>query len=119
PKSKRPPTETKESPPKPTEGSEQSHSVSSGTVPDPRDLERDIQLASIGLPSTLDKGTHPSKLCLRVLGNIPPDDMEPIHTPVIDPSGTGAKYQVDETQSTRLSDEEEVLAAGDDMDEDP
>ncbi|GJU88704.1 hypothetical protein Tco_1301127 [Tanacetum coccineum] len=35
PKSKRPPTETKESPPKPTEGFEQSHSVSSGTVPDP------------------------------------------------------------------------------------
>ncbi|GJV60604.1 retrovirus-related pol polyprotein from transposon TNT 1-94 [Tanacetum coccineum] len=86
--------------------------------------------------------------------------MEPIHTPVVDPSGTG---EVDETQSTRLryrsmtknegktsselepntehlqlqtfadiqafllsedeldkeSDEEEVLAAGDDMDEDP
>ncbi|GKE92857.1 hypothetical protein Tco_1573952, partial [Tanacetum coccineum] len=35
PKSKRPPTETKESPPKPTEGSEQSHLVSSGTIPDP------------------------------------------------------------------------------------
>ncbi|GKC98920.1 hypothetical protein Tco_1169195, partial [Tanacetum coccineum] len=32
PKSKRPPTETKVTPPKPTEGSEQSHSVSSGTV---------------------------------------------------------------------------------------
>ncbi|GJY76832.1 hypothetical protein Tco_0481948 [Tanacetum coccineum] len=61
PKSKRPPTETKESPPKPTEGSEQSHSVSSGTVPDPQDLERDIQLASTGLPSTLDEGTRQSK----------------------------------------------------------
>ncbi|GKB63025.1 hypothetical protein Tco_0919211, partial [Tanacetum coccineum] len=136
PKSKRPPTETKESPPKPTEGSEQSHSVSSGTVPDPRDLERDIQLASIGLPSTLDKGNHPSKLCLRVLGNIPPDDMEPIHTPVADPSGTGAKYQPD-TEPLQLqtfvdiqayllskdeldkeSDKEEVLVAGDDMDGD-
>ncbi|GKB47239.1 hypothetical protein Tco_0897992 [Tanacetum coccineum] len=35
PKSKRPPTKTKESPPKPIEGSEQSHSVSSGTIPDP------------------------------------------------------------------------------------
>ncbi|GJT00838.1 hypothetical protein Tco_0822007 [Tanacetum coccineum] len=52
-------------------------------------------------------------------GNIPPADMEPIHTPVANPSGTGAKYQVDETQFTRLSDEEEVLATGDDMDEDP
>ncbi|GJX10459.1 hypothetical protein Tco_0200318 [Tanacetum coccineum] len=33
-------------------------------------------------------------------GNIPPTDMKPIHNPVADPSGTGAKYQVDETQST-------------------
>ncbi|GKF58177.1 hypothetical protein Tco_0171714 [Tanacetum coccineum] len=63
-------------------------------------------------------------------GNIPPADMEPIHTPVADPSRTGAKYQVDETQSTRLryrsqtknkgkTSSEEVVAAGDDMDEDP
>ncbi|GJW35620.1 hypothetical protein Tco_0058540, partial [Tanacetum coccineum] len=146
PKSKRPPTKTKESPPKPTEGSEQSHSVSSGTVPDPQDLERDIQLASTGLPSTLDEGTRQSKPLPEGTathpkdsrgnkqpldrditsttsnegtakttprpegslgdkdsgGNIPPADMEPIHTPVADPSGTGAKYQVDETQSTRL-----------------
>ncbi|GJV99370.1 hypothetical protein Tco_1554622 [Tanacetum coccineum] len=28
--------------------------------------------------------------------------MEPIHTPVDDPLGTGTKYQVDKTQSTRL-----------------
>ncbi|GJR39797.1 hypothetical protein Tco_1215481 [Tanacetum coccineum] len=35
-------------------------------------------------------------------GNIPPDDMEPIHTTVDDPLRTGAKYQVDQTQSTRL-----------------
>ncbi|GJT81314.1 hypothetical protein Tco_1055656 [Tanacetum coccineum] len=52
-------------------------------------------------------------------GNIPHANMEPIHNPVANPSGTGAKYQVDETQFTRLSDEEEVLAAGDDIDEDP
>ncbi|GJW80237.1 hypothetical protein Tco_0144212 [Tanacetum coccineum] len=95
-------------------------------------------------------------------GNISPADMEPIHTLVADPSRTGAKYQVDETQSIILrylsltknkgktssevelgtkplqlqtiadiqayllsedeldkdSDEEEVLAAGDDMDVD-
>ncbi|GJZ19002.1 hypothetical protein Tco_0555592 [Tanacetum coccineum] len=61
PKSKRPPTETKVSPPKPTEGSEQSHSVSSDTIPDPKDLERNIQLSGTGLPSTLDKGTRKSK----------------------------------------------------------
>ncbi|GJS60022.1 hypothetical protein Tco_0654806 [Tanacetum coccineum] len=35
-------------------------------------------------------------------GNIPPADIEPIHNPVADSSGTGAKYQVDEIQSTRL-----------------
>ncbi|GKE92858.1 hypothetical protein Tco_1573953, partial [Tanacetum coccineum] len=96
-------------------------------------------------------------------GHIPPADMEPLHTHVSDPSGTCAKYQVDETQSTRLRyryltknegktssevepdieplqlqtfvdiqafllsedelnkdiDEEEVLAVGDDIDEDP
>ncbi|GKB88207.1 hypothetical protein Tco_0960479 [Tanacetum coccineum] len=35
-------------------------------------------------------------------GNIPPVDMEPIHPTVADLSRTGAKYQVDQTQSTRL-----------------
>nr|GEX66155.1 hypothetical protein [Tanacetum cinerariifolium] len=48
-------------PPKPTKGSEQSHPVSSGTIPDPQDLERDIQLTSTGLPSTLDEDTRKSK----------------------------------------------------------
>ncbi|GKC00609.1 hypothetical protein Tco_0986745 [Tanacetum coccineum] len=57
-KSKRPKSKK---PPKPTEGFEQSHSVSSGTVPDPQDLERNIQLASTRLPSTLNEGTHKSK----------------------------------------------------------
>ncbi|GKB46268.1 hypothetical protein Tco_0897021, partial [Tanacetum coccineum] len=61
PKSKKPPTETKVTPPKPTKGSDQSHSVSSGTVPDPHDLERNIQLASMGLPSTPDEGTRKSQ----------------------------------------------------------
>ncbi|GJY75969.1 retrovirus-related pol polyprotein from transposon TNT 1-94, partial [Tanacetum coccineum] len=81
PKSKRPPTETKESSPKPTEGSEQSHLVCSSTVPDPKDLERNVQLASMGLSSTLNEGTRPSK---------------PL------PEGTDAKYQEDQTQSSRL-----------------
>ncbi|GJQ89586.1 hypothetical protein Tco_0000725 [Tanacetum coccineum] len=166
-------------------------------------LERNIQLASTGLPSILDERTRQSKPLYEgpathpkylggnkqpldtditsnegtakttprpegslgdkdSWGNIPPDDIELIHTPVADTSGTGAKCQVDETQSTRwryrsltknkgktssevepdtkplklqtyahiqaflLSDdeldkdsnEEKVLAAGDDMDED-
>ncbi|GKD63551.1 hypothetical protein Tco_1305659 [Tanacetum coccineum] len=207
PKSKKPPTKTKVTPPKPMEGFEQSHLVSSGTVPDPQDLERNIQLASTRLPSTLDEGTRKSqplpesttidpkdsvrnkqpidtglpsttsdegtakttprpKGSLRdkdSVGNIPPADMEPIHLIISDLFGTGAKYKVDETQSTRLryryltknkgktsskvepdteplqlqtfadveafllskdeldkeSDEEEVLAVGEDMDKDP
>ncbi|GJZ41864.1 hypothetical protein Tco_0588750 [Tanacetum coccineum] len=70
-------------------------------------------------------------------GNIPPTDMKPIHNPVADPSGTGAKYQPDtkplqlqtyadiqtfllsDDELDKESDKEEVLAAGDDMDEDP
>nr|GEU39268.1 retrovirus-related Pol polyprotein from transposon TNT 1-94 [Tanacetum cinerariifolium] len=60
-KSKKPPTKTKVTPPKPIEASKQSHSVFSGTKPDPQDLERDIQLASTGLPSTHDEGTRKSK----------------------------------------------------------
>ncbi|GJR56011.1 retrovirus-related pol polyprotein from transposon TNT 1-94 [Tanacetum coccineum] len=111
PKSKKPPTETKVTPPKLTEGSEQSHSVSSGTVPDPQDLERNIQLTSTRLPSTLDEGTCTAKTMSRPEGslrdkdsggNIPPNDMEPIHLTIADLSRTGAKYQVDQTQSTRL-----------------
>ncbi|GJR60514.1 hypothetical protein Tco_1502676 [Tanacetum coccineum] len=65
----------------PMEGSEQSHSDSSSTVPDPQDLERNIQLASTGLPSTLDEGTYKS---------------QPL------PKGTDAKYQANQTQSARL-----------------
>ncbi|GJS99618.1 hypothetical protein Tco_0820788 [Tanacetum coccineum] len=44
------------------EGSEQSHSISSGIVPDTYDLKRNIQLASTGLPSTLDEDTRKSQL---------------------------------------------------------
>ncbi|GKB82074.1 retrovirus-related pol polyprotein from transposon TNT 1-94 [Tanacetum coccineum] len=60
PKSKKPCTKTKVSPSKPTEGFKQSHSVSSGTVPDPQDLERNIQLAIMRLPSILNEGTRTS-----------------------------------------------------------
>nr|GEV41350.1 hypothetical protein [Tanacetum cinerariifolium] len=61
PKSNIPPTETKVTPPRPTEGSEKSQSVSLGTIHDPQDIERDIQLVNTGLPSTLDVGTRKSK----------------------------------------------------------
>ncbi|GKD50651.1 hypothetical protein Tco_1279627 [Tanacetum coccineum] len=151
------------------------HSVSSGTVPDPQDLERDIQLASTGLPSTLDEGTHQLKPFLEGTATHPKDpegNKQPLDRDITSTTSnegtaktmprTGAKYQVDETQSTRLryqsltknkgktssevdpdteplklqtyddiqafllsddeldkdSDEEEVLSAGDDIDED-
>ncbi|GJY79000.1 hypothetical protein Tco_0484801 [Tanacetum coccineum] len=118
----------------------------------PTETKRDIQLASTGLPSTLNEGTRKSKPLPEGIathpqdsggnkqpldkditsmtpdegtakttprlegslrdkdsgGNIPPADMKPIHTPIADPSGTDKE-----------SDEEEVLAARDDMDEDP
>ncbi|GKA91004.1 hypothetical protein Tco_0812874 [Tanacetum coccineum] len=67
-------------------------------------------------------------------GNIPPADMEPMHTPVADPSGTVEPdtehlqlqtfadiqaFLLSEDELDKESDEEEVLAVGDDMDEDP
>ncbi|GKA97810.1 hypothetical protein Tco_0825704 [Tanacetum coccineum] len=73
-------------------------------------------------------------------GNIPHADMEPIHTPVADPSGTSKTssevepdtkplqlhtftniqaFLLFEDELEKESDEEDVLAAGDDMDEDP
>ncbi|GKD62833.1 hypothetical protein Tco_1300342 [Tanacetum coccineum] len=74
---------------------------------------------------TSDEGTSKTTLHLEGLlgdkdsgGNIPPADMEPIHHTIADLSGTGAKYQVDQTQSTRLS-EEDILGAGEEIDEEP
>ncbi|GKF95806.1 hypothetical protein Tco_0288541 [Tanacetum coccineum] len=66
-------------------------------------------------------------------GNKPPDDMEPINPTVVDPLGTSAEYQVDETQSldrdiqayllfedelAQESDKDEVFATRDDMEQD-
>nr|GEZ96558.1 hypothetical protein [Tanacetum cinerariifolium] len=165
--------------PKPTEGSMQSHSVSSSIVLDPQDPERNIQLAGTGLPSTLDEGTRklqpfpegtttdpkdswgndqpadkglPSMTFNKVKakttsrpegplgdidseGNKAPADIEPINPTVADPSRTGAEYQPDlqtlqftavadiqayllsEDELNQKSDEEEVFAAGYDIEE--
>nr|GEV20234.1 retrovirus-related Pol polyprotein from transposon TNT 1-94 [Tanacetum cinerariifolium] len=94
----------------PTEGSEQSYSVSSRNILDPQDLKRNKQLAGTRLPFTvydegtikttsLPKGTHGEKDSKLFK---PPADMEPLTTLVADPSGTDAKYEADQTQSTRL-----------------
>ncbi|GJR98279.1 hypothetical protein Tco_0270453 [Tanacetum coccineum] len=73
-------------------------------------------------------------------GNIPPANMESIYTPIVDPSGTGKTssevepdteplklqtyadiqaFLLSDDELDKDSDEEEVLAAGNDMDEDP
>ncbi|GJY16218.1 retrovirus-related pol polyprotein from transposon TNT 1-94 [Tanacetum coccineum] len=120
PKSKKTPTKTKVTPP-PSQRRvfEQSHSVSSGTIPDPQDPKRNIQLAGTRLPSTLDEGPRKSQPLSEGVAKTTPFpegargdkdseglkplfDMEPQTNPVADLLGTGAEYQVDETQSTRL-----------------
>ncbi|GKD51296.1 hypothetical protein Tco_1280272 [Tanacetum coccineum] len=112
PKSKRPPTKTKESPPKITEGSDtglpstldegthQSKPLPEGPATHPKDsggnkkpFDRDITstTSNEGMAKTTPRpeGSLGDKDSGR---NIPLVDMEPIHTPVSDPLGTGAKY---------------------------
>ncbi|GJS66864.1 hypothetical protein Tco_0681428 [Tanacetum coccineum] len=117
PKSKKTPAETKAtSTPKPTEGSEQSHSVSSGTVPDPQDPERNIQLVGTGLPFTSpNEGIHTSQPLLEGTTTAPKDSVgnkQPIDMGLTSTASdeimakstprTGAKYLMGQTQSTRL-----------------
>nr|GEW87663.1 hypothetical protein [Tanacetum cinerariifolium] len=124
---------------------EKSQTVTS-TSPKSQGPERDIQLVSMRLPSTLDEGTRKSKplpegtathtkdsggnkqpldwditfttpgegtakTTLRPEGshrdkdsggNKPPVDIEPQNPTDVDLSGIGAKYQEDQTQSSRL-----------------
>nr|GEY02208.1 hypothetical protein [Tanacetum cinerariifolium] len=103
PKSKKTHSETKVSSTKPTEGSEQSHSAFSGTVPDPQDIERNIQLATFdeGAAKTTSFPERPGG-DKDSEGLKPPADMEPQTNPVADPSGTDAKYQANQNQLTRL-----------------
>nr|GEW76448.1 hypothetical protein [Tanacetum cinerariifolium] len=118
PNPKKTPSETKVSSPKPIKGSEQSRS--------PADHGFSM-ISNEGMAKTTphlegllgDKDLGGNKLL---------DDMEPINPTVVNPSGTGAKYHVDQTHSTRLryqsltkneeSDEEKVFEAREDMDED-
>nr|GEU44267.1 retrovirus-related Pol polyprotein from transposon TNT 1-94 [Tanacetum cinerariifolium] len=121
---------------RPTEDYKQSHSVSLGNVPDLQDPERNKQLARMGFPSTqLDECTCKSQLLPEGTVKIkpflegphkdkdsegfkPPTDMEPLTTLVVDPSWTDAKYQANQTQSARLSDKDDMLEAGEEIDED-
>ncbi|GKB15642.1 zinc finger, CCHC-type containing protein [Tanacetum coccineum] len=111
------------------EGTRKSQPLPESTTIDPKDSGGNVQPADKGLPSMaynegmvktkpLHEGTLRDK---DSEGLKPPADMELLTNPIVDPSGTGAKYQVDETQSTRLrywkSDNEEVFAAREEMDE--
>ncbi|GJU42366.1 hypothetical protein Tco_1195323 [Tanacetum coccineum] len=108
------------------EGTRKSQPLPESTATSPKDSGEKIQPLDKDLPSmTSDKGTvkttprpEGSLGDKESRGNIPPTDMEPIHPAVADLLGTGAKYQVDQTQSTRLS-EEDILGAGKEMDEEP
>ncbi|GJR95604.1 hypothetical protein Tco_0267778 [Tanacetum coccineum] len=118
PKSKNPPTKTKRNkqlastrlPSTLDEGTRKSQPLPESTTINPKDSVGNKQPINTGLTSTAsDEGT--AKTMPRPerslgdkdsWGNKPPADMEPINPTVADPSGTGAKYQVDQTQSTRL-----------------
>nr|GEY13265.1 hypothetical protein [Tanacetum cinerariifolium] len=128
PKSKKPPTETKVTPPKLMEGFEQSHSVSSGTgtATHPQDSRGNKQPLDRYITFTIpDEGTAKTtprpKGSLRYKdsgGNKPPTNMEPLHPSDVDLSGidVGAillsEYEAQES-------EEDILGAGDEMDDTP
>ncbi|GJY01467.1 hypothetical protein Tco_0359619 [Tanacetum coccineum] len=133
PKSKKPPTKTKRNiqlastglPFTPDEGTRKSQPLPEGPVTHPKDsggndqpLDRDLTFM------TSDEGT--AKTTSRPEGsrwdkdsgeNKPPADMEPQNPTDADLSGTAFLLSNDELD--KESDEEEVLAVGDDMDEDP
>ncbi|GKA56758.1 hypothetical protein Tco_0755830 [Tanacetum coccineum] len=103
------------------EGTRKSQLLPEGKKYNPKDSMGNKQPIDTGLPSTifyegtvttmsLPKGPHGDK---DSEGLKPPADMEPLTNPVVDPSGTDAKYQADQTY-----DNEEVFAAGEEMDED-
>ncbi|GJU52641.1 hypothetical protein Tco_1226355 [Tanacetum coccineum] len=93
--SKRPPTTTKESPPKPTEGSD------------------------TGLPSTLDEGTRQSKPLPEGTATHPKDsggNKQPLDKDI---TSTTSNEGTAKTTPHPEGDEEKVLATGEDMNEDP
>ncbi|GKA99732.1 hypothetical protein Tco_0827726 [Tanacetum coccineum] len=112
PKSKKPPTETKSTGLSSTldEGTRKSKPLPESTATPPKDSRGNIQPLDRDITSTTsNEGT--AKTTSRPEGslgnkdsggNMRPADMELIHPTVVDLSGTGAKYQVDQTQSTRL-----------------
>nr|GEZ15178.1 hypothetical protein [Tanacetum cinerariifolium] len=97
-----------------------------GTTTDPKDLGGNVQPADKGLPSmifdesTVKTTSYPEGPCgdNDSEGLKPPADMKPLTNFIADPLGTDVKYQAYQTQSTRLSDDEEVSTAEEEIDED-
>nr|GEW27607.1 retrovirus-related Pol polyprotein from transposon TNT 1-94 [Tanacetum cinerariifolium] len=132
PKPKKTPSETKVSSLKPKKGSKQSHSVSSGTVHNPQDLERNIQLTITGLPSTLDEGTCKSQHVPEGTttdpkdseGNDQPADRDLSFTAFDEgaakttPFPEGPPLLLFDDEMVQESDEDEVFTVGEDMHED-
>nr|GEX24202.1 retrovirus-related Pol polyprotein from transposon TNT 1-94 [Tanacetum cinerariifolium] len=118
PKSKKTPTETMRNiqltstgfPSTLDDGTRKSKHFPEGTNIDPRDSGGNVQPADRGLPfMAFDKGAVKTMSFPEgprgekdSEGLKPPADIEPQTNHVADPLGTGAKYQVDETQYTRL-----------------
>ncbi|GJT82143.1 hypothetical protein Tco_1056485 [Tanacetum coccineum] len=92
------------------EGTRKSKPLPESTATPPKDSGGNIQPLDKDITSTTsNEGTakttsHPEGSLgdKDSGGNMQPADMELIHPTVVDLSGTGAKYQVDQTQSTRL-----------------
>nr|GEU74219.1 retrovirus-related Pol polyprotein from transposon TNT 1-94 [Tanacetum cinerariifolium] len=111
PKSKKPPTKTKYGLPSTLDkGTRKSLPLPESIATSPKDSRGNIQplnkdLTSITYNESMTKTTPRPEGSLGDKdqgGNIPPTDMESIHPIVSYLSGTGAKYQVDQAQSTRL-----------------
>ncbi|GJS35288.1 hypothetical protein Tco_0533670 [Tanacetum coccineum] len=99
------------------EGTRKSQPFPKGTTINPKDSGGNDQPADKRLPS-MDSNEGMAKTVPHPKGplgdndsggNKPPADIEPINPTVADPSGTGAKYQVDQTQFTRLRKVSRVL----------
>ncbi|GKC67651.1 retrovirus-related pol polyprotein from transposon TNT 1-94 [Tanacetum coccineum] len=118
------------------EGTRKSKPLPEGTVTHPKDSRENVQPLDRDLTfTTSDDGMaktkpHPEESLgdKDLGGNIPPIDIELINPNVADLLGTGAKYQEDQTQSSRLmyqsltknkESEEDILGASEETNDNP
>nr|GEW10909.1 hypothetical protein [Tanacetum cinerariifolium] len=99
------------------EGTRKLQPLLEGTTIDPKDSGGNVYPVDKELPFMVsDEGKVKTTSCTEgarrdkdLEGLKPPTDMEPLTNPVADPSGTGAKCQVDETLSTRFRQDSRVV----------